>query len=291
MVSHAWKVLGDEERDQWHQMAGRDKARYEYEKANYNGRWKVSKNEKPHKDPNAPKRPITAFLAYSNHYRESLRSKHPGMKTTSISKILAQMWREAPREEQQFYLDQDLHQRMCYRAALQQYKATKASERKRREAIALKHAELSGLCKTFLHQVVSFESADDDNTTYTEEKSFEDDEWEPLPLCSSRLDMDSLQDCFDVLTPDDFIPRSTSAKDIMAMDWTCISSVDKIFQWKMNDSLTIERSLFGSKPNTECNVPICEDDTSERIPFPSFEGQVGDIRPDLPMSCFSSVQI
>jgi hypothetical protein len=293
MVSHAWKVLADQERDMWHQMAARDKARFEYEKANYNGRWKVPRNEKPHKDPRAPKRPITAFLAFSNHYRESVRAKNPGMKTTGISKILAHMWRDAPIEERQFYLEQDLQQRKRYRAALQQYKARKALDRRQREAIALKKAEMSGMCKSILHQVVSFESADDDNTTYTEETSFEDDEWEPLPLYYSRMDMDSLQDCLDVLAPDDFNPSITSTKDIMSMDWTSgrFSSVDRMLQWRKGDSSTMEQSLFGSKTNTECNVAICEDDASERIPFPSFEDQVEDIRPDLPMSCFSSVKI
>ena len=45
-VSQAWKNLSDEEREEWEEMARKDKARYEMEKTMYNGPWKVVASSK-----------------------------------------------------------------------------------------------------------------------------------------------------------------------------------------------------------------------------------------------------
>jgi hypothetical protein len=126
MVSQFWKTLTDQQRAPWYQMAAQDKARFDYEKSNYTGRWKAPKNERPPKDPAAPKRPITAFLAFSNHYRDLVKTQNPGMKTTIISKILANMWRRAPREVRHFYLEKDRQERQQYNIAKAAYNSEKA---------------------------------------------------------------------------------------------------------------------------------------------------------------------
>jgi cell wall assembly regulator SMI1 len=125
MVSYAWKSLTDQQRAPWYQMVAQDKIRFDYEKSNYTGRWKAPKNERPPKDPAAPKRPITVFLEFSNHYRELVKKQNPGMKTTIISKILANMWRRAPREVRLFYLEKDRQQRQQYNIAMAAYNSKK----------------------------------------------------------------------------------------------------------------------------------------------------------------------
>ena len=55
----------------------KDKARYEVEKAMYKGPWKVPANRRTPKDPTAPKRPMSAFLAFSNKRRAALKRQHP----------------------------------------------------------------------------------------------------------------------------------------------------------------------------------------------------------------------
>ena len=45
------------------------------------------------KDPNRPKKPMTAFLLYSGANREAIKKEHPDMKVTEISKQLGKQWR------------------------------------------------------------------------------------------------------------------------------------------------------------------------------------------------------
>jgi hypothetical protein len=60
MVSESWKNLSAEDREVWEEKARSDKARYEVEKQTYNGPWKVAADKRSPKDPNAPKRPMSA---------------------------------------------------------------------------------------------------------------------------------------------------------------------------------------------------------------------------------------
>ena len=93
MVSQAWKALSHDEREEWEEMARRDKARFEYEKSIYAGPWKVPAKKRSQKDPNAPKRPMSAFLSFSNSKRAQVKSRHPDIGNAEVSRILAQMWK------------------------------------------------------------------------------------------------------------------------------------------------------------------------------------------------------
>jgi hypothetical protein len=125
MVSEAWKKLSPEERKIWEEKADRDKARvsycssdavqhilgihpqsslnshllaisfqYEAEKAMYKGPWKIPSNKRKAKDPSAPKRPMSAFLAYSNSRRAALKRKHPKATNADLSRMLSKSWKE-----------------------------------------------------------------------------------------------------------------------------------------------------------------------------------------------------
>jgi hypothetical protein len=84
IVSQEWKALSPNEREVWEDMARRDKARFYMEKSLYQGPWKVQKGSKE-KDPMAPKRPMPAFLSFSNAKRHVVKEQHPGL-TTAESK-------------------------------------------------------------------------------------------------------------------------------------------------------------------------------------------------------------
>ena len=49
--------------------------------------------KKKARDPNRPKKPMTAFLLFSGANRGAIKSKHPDMKVTEISKELGKRWR------------------------------------------------------------------------------------------------------------------------------------------------------------------------------------------------------
>ena len=57
------------------------------------------------KDPSAPKRPLSAFLAFSNTRRKALKQQYSDATNADLSKMLSKMWREAPKEFRQKFID------------------------------------------------------------------------------------------------------------------------------------------------------------------------------------------
>lgn len=135
MVSQAWKDLSEEDREKWEEMGRKDKARYEMEKAMYSGPWKVPVSTKREKDPTRPKRPMSAFLSYSNRKRAEVKEKHKNAKTADVSRILAQMWKDAPSEEKKEFVDEEYRLRQDYKVAMAEWKdRTEKEFTKQREA-------------------------------------------------------------------------------------------------------------------------------------------------------------
>ena len=142
MVSRAWKGLSAEEREEWEEMARRDKARYEVEKTMYTGPWKVPAKKRSQKDPNAPKRPMSAFLSFSNSKRAQVKEEHPNIGNAEVSRILAQMWKDAPDDERKEHIDKEYKLRQQYKTAIAAWRKNCENEleaaRKVREDEALR---------------------------------------------------------------------------------------------------------------------------------------------------------
>ena len=142
MVSKRWKILPDDEREIWEEMARQDKARYEMEKAMYTGPWKVPATRKRMvKDPNAPKRPMSAFLAFSNSNRRSLRDQHRLSTNAEVSQLLAQIWKNTSDEDRSEYVAEEYRLRQQYKLDMAAYKKQAdhevQSQRQEREDKAL----------------------------------------------------------------------------------------------------------------------------------------------------------
>lgn len=88
-------------------MGRRDRERYDREKAVYKGPWKVPDI----KDPNGPKKPMSAFLAFGNERRKDIAAANPAMTGTEISSLLAKLWRECPTQVKQCYRDREARER------------------------------------------------------------------------------------------------------------------------------------------------------------------------------------
>jgi hypothetical protein len=123
-------------------MARQDKARFEVEKSLYTGPWKVPAKKRSQKDPNAPKRPMSAFLAYSHAKRAEVKKKSPTMNNAEISRVLAQLWKEAPEEEKKDHIDKEYQLRQKYLSEIAVWRENTEKEfneqRKHREDIAMK---------------------------------------------------------------------------------------------------------------------------------------------------------
>jgi len=130
MVSKAWKALPEDEREKWEEMARQDKARYEMEKSMYSGPWKVPITKRLSKDPKAPKRPMSAFLFFSNSKRAVVKTKHKDAKNAEVSRILAQMWKNAAPEEKKPFVDEEFELRQLYKIAMTEWKRKEEEELK-----------------------------------------------------------------------------------------------------------------------------------------------------------------
>lgn len=58
------------------------------------GRKKRSK-----KDPNAPKKPLSAYMLWLQENREAIKRKYPGSSVTDVSKKAGEMWKTVTAEE------------------------------------------------------------------------------------------------------------------------------------------------------------------------------------------------
>ncbi len=58
---------------------------------------KVSKKTK--KDPNAPKRGLSAFMIFSQENRSRIKEEHPTAKFGEMGKLLGQKWKEMSEDD------------------------------------------------------------------------------------------------------------------------------------------------------------------------------------------------
>jgi HMG (high mobility group) box len=134
-----------EEKENWEKKARKDKARYEVEKAMYKGPWKVQANKRTPKDPTAPKRPMSAFLAFSNKRRAALKRENPDATNADLSKMLSITWKEIPDEIRKKYMDEEAQLRATYKVEVAKWRKKIAEEKKlernEREAVAMQTAE------------------------------------------------------------------------------------------------------------------------------------------------------
>jgi len=112
--SDRWKKLSLEERAVWDQKAKEDKERYNLEKASYTGPWQVPW-KRAKKDPSAPKRPMSAFLFFSQDKRRMIKGENPGMRNTEISRVLGEMWKEASDDQKSPHVEREAKERAKYK--------------------------------------------------------------------------------------------------------------------------------------------------------------------------------
>lgn len=95
LCSEKWKSMSPEEKAKFEEMAKNDKRRYDQEMKSYvppAGAKKGKKKKK--KDPNAPKKPPSAFLIFTSEHREKIKVDNPGISITDIAKKFGEMWKK-----------------------------------------------------------------------------------------------------------------------------------------------------------------------------------------------------
>nr|AEE62668.1 unknown [Dendroctonus ponderosae] len=96
-----WKTMLDKEKKRFHEMAETDKKRYDTEMQSYTppkGEKQRGKKRKQIKDPNAPKRSLSAFFWFSNDERGKVKAQNPEYGVGDIAKELGRRWADADPE-------------------------------------------------------------------------------------------------------------------------------------------------------------------------------------------------
>ncbi|KAL4230797.1 High mobility group box 1 [Mactra antiquata] len=124
-----WKEMTPKEKKRFEEMAEKDKVRYEREMANYvPPAGAPAKGKKRTKDPNAPKRALSAFFVFCNEERPKVRKEYPGYTVGDVAKELGKRWEQVTdRSKFERLAAED---RSRYEAEMARYRAGGASPKK-----------------------------------------------------------------------------------------------------------------------------------------------------------------
>lgn len=113
-TSAMYAEMPPDEKEAWNQRAEQDKARYLHALSQYvpppgydvkgdaiagAAPARATKSGKVTRDPNAPKKNMSAYLMYQNTMRESFRTENPGMTFGQLSKFTSAMYKSLTPEE------------------------------------------------------------------------------------------------------------------------------------------------------------------------------------------------
>jgi HMG (high mobility group) box len=119
MVSQAWRDLSPDSKQKYYDVAQQDKERYEAEKADYSGPWKVRvKTPAELRKEGAPKQPSSAFLSYMNDVRPTVSKQHPELCGDDLTRAIAAQWKAESTEIRQQYLDDATRRREEYNESM-----------------------------------------------------------------------------------------------------------------------------------------------------------------------------
>ncbi|XP_031728589.1 high mobility group protein B1a [Anarhichas minor] len=95
--SERWKPMTLKEKGKFEDLAKQDKVRYEREMMSYVP--PRGSRTKKFKDPNAPKRPPSAFFVFCAEYRPKVKGETPGLTIGDVAKRLGEMWNGTASED------------------------------------------------------------------------------------------------------------------------------------------------------------------------------------------------
>lgn len=120
-----WKTMSDKEKKRFHEMADKDKKRYDTEMQSYvppKGEKIRGKKRKQIKDPNAPKRSLSAFFWFCNDERGQVKANNPDYGVGDIAKELGRKWADAEPHTKQKYEAMAEKDKARYEREMMEYK-------------------------------------------------------------------------------------------------------------------------------------------------------------------------
>lgn len=130
--SERWKQMNDKEKKRFAEMADKDKQRYDREMQSYTppageGGPASRSAKRKKKDPNAPKRPLSAFFLFCADERASVKGLHPNYSVGDVAKELGERWNKVSPETKQKYEQKASLDKLRYEKDLALYKNKQAA--------------------------------------------------------------------------------------------------------------------------------------------------------------------
>ncbi|KAL3453657.1 high mobility group box domain-containing protein [Aspergillus insuetus] len=85
-------------------------------------------NERKKKDPNAPKRGLSAYMFFANDNRDKVREDNPGITFGQVGKMLGEKWKALSDKERKPYDDKAAADKKRYEEEKAQYNAAEEDE-------------------------------------------------------------------------------------------------------------------------------------------------------------------
>ncbi|GAV03587.1 hypothetical protein RvY_13983 [Ramazzottius varieornatus] len=159
-----WKSMSDKEKKRFHDLAAGDKVRYEKDMQNYVPPEGSKGRRKRHKkDPNAPKRALSAFFWFCNDERSKVKVPGSTMSVGDVAKELGKRWALVPPDARARYDQLAAKDKERYERDTKAYKLSLAPGGKQRAQ--------AGASKPQAAQAVAEDDDDDED-----EDEEEDDE-------------------------------------------------------------------------------------------------------------------
>lgn len=95
--------MNDKEKHRFHSLSDKDKKRYDSEMANYKPKKGEGRKKKRTKDPNAPKRPLSAFFWFCNDERPKAKASLQDATVGEVAKELGRRWNECTEDQKSKY--------------------------------------------------------------------------------------------------------------------------------------------------------------------------------------------
>ncbi|XP_064608468.1 high mobility group protein B1-like [Liolophura sinensis] len=170
--SAKWKVMSEKEKMRFEDMAKRDKERFEREMSTYvppKGE-PTGKRKRKNKDPNAPKRGLSAFFFFCNEERAKVKAANPSLSMGEIARELGKRWEKVQGASRSKYEQDAARDKARYEQEMQAYKAKSGIPQKKGSAAAAPSP------KKKAPAVQKKEESEDDDEDDDDEDEDDDDE-------------------------------------------------------------------------------------------------------------------
>uniref|UniRef100_A0A7S1D0A0 HMG box domain-containing protein n=1 Tax=Cyclophora tenuis TaxID=216820 RepID=A0A7S1D0A0_CYCTE len=129
ILSAQYKALGPKEKEKWEKKAAKDKKRYQREMENYDPPEEYEessrKGKKAKKDPNKPKRNMSAYFLYSVAVRPQVKEDNPDASFGQIAKLISSQYKQLGGKEREKWERRAAEDKERYEAEMEEYNASR----------------------------------------------------------------------------------------------------------------------------------------------------------------------